>query len=102
MECYQCNGRKSRKQENGGWSSFSQPKGTKENSVATDGCGFHNQSRMPRERTRRQSWEVEYTISEIKLEDKERRSLKGIEKETHTYYTHRKPEAGRGKKCEPR
>lgn len=96
MECYQCNGRKSRKQENGGWSSFSQPKGTKENSVATDGCGFHNQSRMPRERTRRQSWEVEYTISEIKLEDKERKSLKGIEKETHTYTLTGKPETGRG------
>lgn len=84
MECHQCNGR-SRKQENKGWSSFSDPKGTKENSVATDGCGFHNQSRVPREGKRRQSWEVEYIISGIKHDDKGRKSPEDTEKETHTH-----------------
>lgn len=71
---------KVQEQENRGWSPFSEPKETKGNTVAAEGRGFHKQNRA-KGRTRSQSWEAEYIISEIKHEDKERKSPRDREKE---------------------
>lgn len=58
---------------------------------------------MPRERTRRQSWEVGHTTSEFKPEDKERKSPKDIEKEAYTYIgSWENLKQGRAEEYEPR